>query len=35
MKIDKDDLINKIIIVILFILMFIGDIILIYLAYVK
>lgn len=35
MKIDKDDLLNKIIIVILFILMFIGDIILIYLAYVK
>lgn len=35
MKIDKDDLINKIIIVILFSLMFVGDIILIYLAYVK
>lgn len=35
MKIDKDDLINKIIVVILFSLMFVGDIILIYLAYVK
>lgn len=35
MKIDKDDLINKIIIVILFSLMLVGDIILIYLAYVK
>jgi len=35
MKIDKDDLINKIILVILFSLMFVGDIILIYLAYVK
>ncbi len=33
MKIDKDDLINKIILVILFSLMFVGDIILIYLAY--
>lgn len=32
MKIDKDDLINKIILVILFSLMFVGDIILIYLA---
>ena len=28
MKIDKDDLINKIIIVVLFSLMFVGDIIL-------
>lgn len=35
MKIDKDDLINKIIIVVLFSLMFVGDIILMYLAYVK
>ena len=35
MKIDKDDLINKIILVILFSLMFVGDIILMYLAYVK
>lgn len=33
MKIDKDDLINKIILVILFSLMFVGEIILIYLAY--
>lgn len=33
MKIDKDDLTNKIILVILFSLMFVGDIILIYLAY--
>ena len=33
MKIDKDDLINKIILVILFSLMFVRDIILIYLAY--
>lgn len=30
MKIDKDDLINKIIIVVLFSLMFVGDIILMY-----
>lgn len=35
MKIDKDDLINKIIIFVLFSLMFVGDIILMYLAYVK
>ncbi len=35
MKIDKDDLINKIIIVVLFSLMLVGDIILMYLAYVK
>lgn len=32
---DKDDLIDKIIIVVLFSLMFVGDIILMYLAYVK
>ena len=35
MKINKDDVINKIIIVGLFGLMFVGDIILMYLAYVK
>lgn len=35
MKFDKDDLINKIIIVVLFSIMFVGDIILMYLAYVK
>lgn len=35
MKIGEDDLINKIIIVVLFSLMLVGDIILMYLAYVK